>query len=144
MWYTCQGTDPISYVEAEDVAAAVTIPTVDIVSHRLEVLTAPISTLNTPIKCTRRRVFMQLPILTEARILGVKRPIAKGIADFFNTNTGLVAWRSVKRSVQIPLAILRKFPRTRSAVSVGYPSSNVYTCIRYRAQVFKRFALKTL
>ena len=88
---TCQGTDSISYVEAGDVAAAVTIPTVDIVNHRLEVLTAPISTLNTPIKCTRRRVSMRLPILTEAQILGVKRPIVKGIADSYNTNTtGLV------------------------------------------------------
>lgn len=32
---------------------------------------------------------MQLPILTEAQILGVKRPIVKGIADSFNTNDGL-------------------------------------------------------
>lgn len=28
---------------------------------------------------------MQLPTLTEAQILGVKRPIVKGIADSFNT-----------------------------------------------------------
>lgn len=84
-----QETDSISYVEAEDVAASVTIPTVDIVSHRLEVLTAPISTLSTPIKCTRRRVSMRLPILTEAQILGVKHPIVEGIADSFSTKHGL-------------------------------------------------------
>lgn len=80
----------ISYVEAEGVAAAETMTldssTVDIVSHRLEVLTVLISTLvNTLIKCTRRRVSMKLPIPTEARILGVKRPIVKGIADTYST-----------------------------------------------------------
>lgn len=79
--------DWISYVEAEDVAAAATrtlvdSSTVDTVSRRPEVLTAIINTpINTPIKCTlRTRVSMKLPTLTEAQILGVKHPIVKGIA----------------------------------------------------------------
>lgn len=79
---TSKGTDSISYVEAEGVAAAATIPAVDIASRRLEVLTAPFRTPN-----TRRRISMRLPTLKEAQTLGVKRPIAEGTADSFNNET---------------------------------------------------------
>lgn len=52
---------------------------------------------------------MQLPTLTEAQILGVKRPIVKGIADSFNTNDGLGRLTfGTKTTVQISLAILRE------------------------------------
>lgn len=99
--WTYAGIDWISYVEAEDVAAAATrtlvdSSTVDTVSQRLEVLMAIINTpINTPIKCTlRTRVSMKLPILTEAQILGVKHPIVKGIARLCvtkNSTASLVA-----------------------------------------------------
>lgn len=91
---TYAGIDWLSYVEAEDVAVAVTrtlvdSSTVDTVSRRPEVRTATINTLiNTLIKCTRRRVSMKLPILTEAQILGVKHPIVKGIADLASRKLG--------------------------------------------------------
>lgn len=54
---------------------------------------------------------MQLPTLTEAQILGVKRPIVKGIADSFNTNKNGLGRFDVRYEdycANISLAILRE------------------------------------
>lgn len=75
-------------VEAGDAAAFATMidspSMVDIGSQQLEARMALISIrTNILTKCTRRRESMKLPILTEAQTLGVKRPIAEGIGEYY-------------------------------------------------------------